>query len=179
MPNNRITKNSLASWTTKKPSLGTALLTPQGEEPRKSCLTEVHLIAHEWSRLNVNIAALSEVRFPGEGVSKSMAPDTSSSGHGNLQERAAFKASVSWSAPPSPPGWKICQLVIRTTWCLCTFVIYSHNKYAYIHIYMSMQHHNDTIIDRHTMIKSQEQTTHARNTQEDFFITYFTSHLYL
>ena len=29
------------------------------------------------------------------------------------------------------------------------------------------------------MIKSQEQTTHARKTQEDFFIKYFTSHLYL
>ena len=27
------------------------------------------------------------------------------------------------------------------------------------------------------MIKSQEQTTHARKTQEDFFIKYFTSHL--
>ena len=25
------------------------------------------------------------------------------------------------------------------------YVIYSHNKYAYIHIYMFMQHHNDTI----------------------------------
>ena len=24
-------------------------------------------------------------------------------------------------------------------------VIYSHNKYAYIHMYMFMQHHNDTI----------------------------------
>ena len=36
------------------------------------------------------------------------------------------------------------------------FVIYSHNKYAYIHIYMFMQHHNDRIIDRRTMIKSQE-----------------------
>ena len=29
------------------------------------------------------------------------------------------------------------------------------------------------------MIKSQKQTTHARKTQEDFFIKYFTSHLYL
>ena len=29
------------------------------------------------------------------------------------------------------------------------------------------------------MIKSQEQTTHARKTQEDFFIKYFTSHLSL
>ena len=36
-------------------------------------------------------------------------------------------------------------------------VIYSHNKYAYIHIYMFMQHHNDTIIDRRTMIKTQWQ----------------------
>ena len=36
---------------------------------------------------------------------------------------------------------------------------------------------NDTIIDRRTMIKSQEQTTHAgKKTQEDFFIKYFTSH---
>ncbi len=34
-------------------------------------------------------------------------------------------------------------------------VIYSHHKYAYIHIYMFMQHHNDTIIDRRTMIKTQ------------------------
>ena len=42
------------------------------------------------------------------------------------------------------------------------YVIYSHNKYAYIHIYMFMQHHNDTIIDRHTMIKSQNK----RHTQE-------------
>ena len=25
------------------------------------------------------------------------------------------------------------------------YVIYSHNKYAYIHVYMFMQHHNDTI----------------------------------
>ena len=24
-------------------------------------------------------------------------------------------------------------------------VIYSHNKYAYVHIYMFMQYHNDTI----------------------------------
>ena len=24
------------------------------------------------------------------------------------------------------------------------YVIYSHNKYAYIHMYMFMQHHNDT-----------------------------------
>ena len=39
---------------------------------------------------------------------------------------------------------------------LRTTVIYSYNKYAYIHIYMFMQHHNDTIIDRRTMIKSQE-----------------------
>ena len=59
-------------------------------------------------------------------------------------------------------------------------VIYSDNKYAYIHIYMFMHHHNDTIIDRRTMIKSQEQTTHAgKKMQEDFFIKYFTSHLYL
>ena len=36
-------------------------------------------------------------------------------------------------------------------------VIYSHNKYAYIHIYLFMQHHNDTIIDRRTMIKTQWQ----------------------
>ena len=42
-------------------------------------------------------------------------------------------------------------------------VIYSHNKYAYIHIYMFMQHHNDTIIDRRTMIKSQNK----RRTQKD------------
>ena len=42
---------------------------------------------------------------------------------------------------------------------------------------MFMQYHNDTIIDRRTMIKSQEQTTHAgKKTQEDFFIKYFTSH---
>ena len=27
--------------------------------------------------------------------------------------------------------------------CRITNVIYSHNKYAYIHIYMFMQHHND------------------------------------
>ena len=45
---------------------------------------------------------------------------------------------------------------------------------------MFMQHHNDTIIDRRTMIKTQEQTTHARKTQEgtkqvDFFNNIFTS----
>ena len=45
-------------------------------------------------------------------------------------------------------------------------VIYSHNKYAYIHIYMFMQHHNDTIIKTHE----------GRKTQEDFFTKIYTSH---
>ena len=44
-------------------------------------------------------------------------------------------------------------------------VIYSHNKYAYIHIYMFMQHHNDTII----------KTDACRKTQEDLFTNIFTS----
>ena len=29
--------------------------------------------------------------------------------------------------------------------CYALYVIYSHDKYAYIHMYMFMQHHNDTI----------------------------------
>ena len=61
------------------------------------------LIAHELSKLNVDIAVLSEVHFPGEAASKSMALDTPFSGQGNLQQ-----ASVSWSTPPSLPCWKIC-----------------------------------------------------------------------
>ena len=60
----------------------------------------------------------SEVCFPGEGSLQ----DTTSFGQGNLKQRGAFQALVSWSAPLSPPGWKICQLVIPTTWCLSAFL---------------------------------------------------------
>ena len=45
-------------------------------------------------------------------------------------------------------------------------VIYSHNKYAYI--YMFMQHHNDTIIKTHE----------GRKMQEDFFTNIFYLSLY-
>ena len=77
------------------------------------------LIAHELSRLSVDIATLSKVRFQEKVASKSMAPDTPSSGQRNLQQRGAFQALVSWSPPSSPPGWKICQLVIPTAGCPC------------------------------------------------------------
>ncbi len=56
-------------------------------------------------------------------------------------------------------------------------VIYSHNKYAYIHIYMFMQHHNDTII-RQTHNDKVARTNDAR--KEDagrlLFKYIFTSH---
>ena len=42
------------------------------------------------------------------------------------------------------------------------YAVYSHNKYAYIHTYMFMQHHNDTII-------KQTHEGRRRKTQEDFF----------
>ena len=41
------------------------------------------------------------------------------------------------------------------------YVIFSHNKYAYIHIYIYMQNHNDTII---------------KPTSEDFLKQIWTSH---
>ena len=44
-------------------------------------------------------------------------------------------------------------------------VIYSHNKYVYIHIYMFMQHHNDTIIK-----------TDAGRTRRKTSLTIFISH---
>ena len=59
---------------------------------------------------------------------------------------------------------------------LCSSVIYSHNKYASIHIYMFMQHHSDTI-NRQTHDDKDAVISDAhRKTQEDFFIKYFTSH---
>ena len=65
------------------------------------------------------------------------------------------------------------------------FVIYSHNKYAYIHIYMFMQKYTYIYIywiHTDAMIKTDAMTNDAginhahRKTQEDFFINYFTSH---
>ena len=75
------------------------------------------LIAHELFRLNVDIAAFSEVRFPREGRLQEYGV-----GQGKLQQRGAFQALFSWSAPPSSPGWKICQLLIPTAWCPWTFL---------------------------------------------------------
>ena len=85
------------------------------------------LIGHELSRLNVDIAALSEVLFPGEC---SLMLEILSSGQGKLQQRGAFQALVSWSAPPYPPGWKICQQFILTASCPCTFPWINNNKWA-------------------------------------------------
>ncbi|CAE1323598.1 unnamed protein product [Acanthosepion pharaonis] len=62
------------------------------------------LISRQLSRLNVDIAALSEVRIQAKAASTSMALDTPSSVQGNLQQRGVFQASASWSAPPLPPG---------------------------------------------------------------------------
>ena len=92
------------------------------------------VILHSWRLVRTFLV----LNYPGEkstvlpfarsasqekAASKSMAPDTPS-GQENLQQKSAFQASVSWSTPPSRTGWKICQVVIPTTWCPCT----SHSK---------------------------------------------------
>lgn len=59
------------------------------------------LIAHELSRLNVDIAALSEVRFPEEDYRR-LALDTPSSGQGTLQQNGVSEALASCSENPSP-----------------------------------------------------------------------------
>ena len=49
---------------------------------------------------------------------------------------------------------------------LAAFVIYSHNKYAYIYIYMFIQHHNDTIIRMHDKDARRRKTQEGRRRKE-------------
>ena len=70
------------------------------------------LIAHELSRLVSTLPPLARSDSQEKAAFKSMALDTPSSGQRNLQQRSTFQVLVSWSAPLSPPSWKICQLVI-------------------------------------------------------------------
>ena len=67
-----------------------------------------------------------------------------------------------------------CEQVSRCLTLLIWQEPFCHH--CYIVIYSIMQHHNDTIIDRRTMINDAVINDAHRKTQEDFFIKYFTSH---
>ena len=79
------------------------------------------LIAHELSRLNIDIAALSEVRFSGKAASKNTAPVTPSTGQANRKPRDAYQVLASWSGTPLPPSLKISQRVIPTASSPCAY----------------------------------------------------------
>ena len=79
------------------------------------------LIVHELSRLDVDIAALSEVCFPEEGSLQEHSTGYTLFWSGKPATERHLADLGLCSEPLSPSSWKTCQLAILTTSCPCTF----------------------------------------------------------